>query len=119
MSEQLIMHLEKLALSAGALRGVRREARIFVDRQRKVAIAPPHPSGVDQLLLDRRHLDGGERRADRTLEIEILRDLDRRAPLPERVTAKSVVRDRRWRARRGGWRRSAGAQQREDRDPEH
>src|SRR3989449_9748375 len=89
--EQLVVHLPELALLSGALGGHRRIAGVLVRGQRKVAKAPPQLPGGDQLLADDGHLHRRKRRAERTLEVRILRDLDRRGVRPQRVDRKSVV----------------------------
>ena len=120
MTEQLILHLEVSALGACTLRGMSGEARILVDRQGIIAEPPPRLARGDQLIGDRRHLNGGECRAHGTFEIQVLDDFDRGARLTERVATEAVVDDRGWRARRRGGRgAAAGPQHRKHADAQH
>src|SRR5437660_3634238 len=92
IGEQLVVHLPELALLPRALGRQRGVAGVRVRGEGKIAIAPPHPARGDQLLADHGHLHRRERRAERTLEVRVLRDLDRRRVRPQRVAAEPVRR---------------------------
>src|SRR5213082_1102945 len=82
IGEQLVVHRPELALLPGALGRQRGIAGVRVRGEGKIAIAPAHLARGDQLLADHGHLHRRERRAERTLEVRILRDLDRRRVRP-------------------------------------
>src|ERR1700704_6349461 len=104
VGEQLVVHLPELALLSRALGRQGGIAGILVRGQRKVAKAPPQLPRGDQLLTDHRHLHRRKRRAERTLEVRILCDPDRRGRRPQRI-AMERIRRRHWERRTRRWER--------------
>jgi hypothetical protein len=66
-----------LALLVGTGGGVRGKSSERMLLQGKVAVSPAGPAGLDQPLLNGRHLKRGERLAEGTLVVGKLGNLDR------------------------------------------